>query len=419
MNRLFVLFSFLTVFFSCSKTQENTASQGPSSAQAIDMVPVTQEGVVFYANNVDRAFDMARAANKPVFVEVYSETCHVCQSFIPVFKEKQVSDFFNSNFLNYRIEVNSPEFQTFILGRKLVVPSLPLLLFYDANQNLVHLGMIEANGEKLVELGKTALNPSLRSASMKKRFEQGEKNPQFLIDYAMFSRVTMDTVMNRKAMEVYARQQPASSYTSETNFVAIQKILMDVENPMGAYFINNLPIYRQRYDPEMVKNVAENLVMSSLYSSFGSAYGSQKIQLMRDYLIKAGIDPQVSRNRVLLPLINAYFRENSPRKASELVNTHMTQVPLKAADYMYLIKYFNEHSPDAGYVASAQTWYTNALNTVQKNSSDEAELNYEMAVAYKKGNNSTQAAQYAQNALNLARSTGTPTAKYEALVGSI
>ena len=387
--RLFLLvFGFLTLLTSCKKNAKNeqsVPSQAVSSVNTTPMVPVTSEGIIFYANNVDQIFAQAKTENKPVFIEIYSESCHVCQTFIPVFKEQAVSDFYNKNFLNYKIEVTAPEFQSFLLAQKIFVPSLPLLLFFDHDKNLLHLGVTDANGEKVIEQGKMALDPARRGATMKKRFEQGEKSNQFLIDYAMFSRVTMDTLMNRKAMELYAKQQLESDYISETNFLAVQKLLMDVENPLGTYFVNHLPAYRKVHDPAMVKNVAENLIMSSLYSSFGNAYSSDKIKQMREYMIKAEIEPQVARNRVLLPLINAYFREKTPAKAVELVNTHMTQVPLQVPDYLYLLKHFNEKSPDASYVPSAEKWAANALNLVEKNSADEATIRAELAAAQRRG----------------------------------
>lgn len=388
--KIIALFAFLTLLESCKKSEKNeqatTGNEAPA-ANATPLVPVTTEGIIFYANNIEQAFAKAREENKPLFVEIYSESCHVCQTFIPIFKEPAVSDFYNKNFLNYKIEVTSPEFQSFLLAQKIFVPSLPLLLYFDQNRNLVHLGVIEAKGEKLLEQGTLALNPAQRSASMKQRFASGEKSNQFLIDYAMYSRVTMDTTTNRKVMEVYAQQQPESSYTSETNYLAVQKLLMDVENPLGTYFVNHLPAYRKLHDPAEVKNVAENLIMSSLYSSFGSAYSSDKIKQMREYMIKAEIDPQVARNRVLLPLINAYFREKSPAKAVELVNVHSTQVPLQVTDYVYLLKYFNQHAPDAGYVPSAEKWAANALNMVEKNSADEAAIRLELANAKRRVGN--------------------------------
>lgn len=384
MKRIIYLLVFLTALGGCNKQPRNeqVADGGATkNADETGLIAVTDIGVIFYANNVDKAFERAKAMSKPVFLEIYSETCHVCQTFIPVFKESQVSDFYNKNFFNYRIEVNSPEFQSFVLANKLFIPSLPTLLYFDQNRKITHLASIEADGNALVEQGKMALDPAKNAASMKTRFEAGEKNSQFLVDYAMFNRVTMDTVMNRKAMEVYAAQQPESAYATETNFLAIQKLLMDVDNPMGVYFINHLPAYRKLREPEEVKRVAENLIMSSLYSSFGNQYSSDKIKQMREYMIKAEIETQVARNRVLLPLINAYFRENTSWKATELVNFHITQVPLKVPDYVYLIRHFNEKCPDASYVPSAEKWVENALNMAQKGGEEEVEIRSELAAA--------------------------------------
>lgn len=384
MKRILYLLVFLTALEGCSEKSDNdqvTDGRIITNTDGLELTAVTDEGVIFYANNVDKAFERAKAAGKPVFLEIYSETCHVCQTFIPIFKESQVSDFYNKNFFNYRIEVNSPEFQSFVLANKLFIPSLPTLLYFDQDRRITHLATIEANGSALVKQGKLALDPAKNAASMRSRFEAGEKSSQFLVDYAMFSKVTMDTIMNRKAMDVYAAQQPESSYATETNFLAIQKLLMDVENPMGVYFINHLTAYRQLREPAEVKNVAENLIMSSLYSSLGNQYSSGKIKQMRDYMIKAEIEPQVARNRVLLPLINAYFREKTPGKATELVNTHMTQVPLKVPDYVYLIRHFNEKCPDASYVPSAEKWVKSALNMAPKGGEEEVELRSELAVA--------------------------------------
>ncbi len=289
-------------------------------------------------------------------------------------------------FFNYRIEVDSPEFQTFVLANKIFVPSLPTLLYLDGDKNIIHLAMIEPDGNALVAQGKLALDPAKNAASMKSRFEAGEKSSQFLVDYAMFNKVTMDTVMNRKAMEAYAAQQPESSYATETNYLAIQKLLMDVENPMGIYFINHQPAYRKLRDPAEVKNVAENLIMSSLYSSFGARYSSDKVMKMRDYMIKADIDPQVARNRVLLPLIDAYFREKATGKATQLVNTHITQVPLKVPDYVYLIRHFNEKAPDGSYIPSAEQWVENALKLAPKGGAEEVEIRSELAAAKHRSN---------------------------------
>ncbi|MBU1821918.1 MAG: hypothetical protein KKG00_10475, partial [Bacteroidetes bacterium] len=87
MNKIAYLFLCGLLFASCQKKNDSgTTTNAASGTSTVALQPITQEGIIFYANNVDKAFEMAKAEKKPVFVEVYSESCHVCQSFIPVFK---------------------------------------------------------------------------------------------------------------------------------------------------------------------------------------------------------------------------------------------------------------------------------------------------------------------------------------------
>ena len=380
---------------------------------------VKAQGVQFTENNLRNVFNQARTQNKLVFVEVYSSTCHVCQSFIPIFNQKQVGDFYNQSFVNYKIEVNSPDFQQFILAKKIFVPSLPLLLYFDGNQNLQHLAVIEPSAQNVLQQGQIALNPAQRASSMRQRFASGERSGQFLIDLGMYSRVVSDTAMNLKAMDAYAKQQPQNAYQNQNNFLVLQRLIMDVDNPLATYFLGHLPEYSKKYDPKLVQNTAENIIMYSLFSSRGNKYGSKKVIQMREYLTKAGIGAQVARNRVLLPLLNAYLREKNPAQAVAVVNTHATQVPMKAPDYIYLIRYFNEKSPDASYVPSAQNWFNSGLKTVGANSKEAADLHYQMAVAYKKAGNKTEATRTAQRSVAIAKAAKVDSSQAEALLRSI
>ncbi|GAB3181454.1 thioredoxin family protein [Telluribacter humicola] len=383
------------------------------------MYSALAQGVQFSENNLRNVFNQARVQNKLVFVEVYSSSCHVCQSFIPIFNQKQVGDFYNQSFVNYKIEVNSPDFQQFILAKKIFVPSLPLMLYFDGNQNLQHMAVIEPSAQNVIQQGQVALNPGQRASSMRQRFASGERANQFLIDLGMYSRVVSDTTLNIKAMDAYAKQQAPNAYQSEANFLVLQRLVMDIDNPLATYFIKNLPVYSKKYDPKLVQNTAENIVMYSLYSSRGNKYSSNKVIQMRDYLTKAGIGAQVARNRVLLPLLNAYLREKKPAQAVAVVNTHATQVPMKAPDYIYLIRYFNEKSPDASYVPSAQKWFASGLKTVSANSKEAADLHYQMAVAFKKAGNKAEATKTAQRSVAISKASRTDSSQAEALLRSI
>ena len=51
---------------------------------------------------------MAKAQNKPVFLEVYAPTCHVCSAFKPTFENPQVGAVYNRNFVSYKLDITAP-----------------------------------------------------------------------------------------------------------------------------------------------------------------------------------------------------------------------------------------------------------------------------------------------------------------------
>ena len=49
-------------------------------------VTFAQRGTAFLqTGNLRTVFDLAKVQNKPVFLEVYAPTCHVCSAFVPTF----------------------------------------------------------------------------------------------------------------------------------------------------------------------------------------------------------------------------------------------------------------------------------------------------------------------------------------------
>jgi thiol-disulfide isomerase/thioredoxin len=194
-------------------------------------------GIQFKTTPVSSLFQEARRSGKPVFVEIYSPTCHTCQSFIPTLADSRVGKFYNAKFLSTKLDIALPATQAFLQSRRLFVPSLPLFLYFDPQQNLVHFAMSNNTTDEVIRHGTNALNPQVRSQTMKARYQQGERSANFLIDYAMFARVTKDTVANMAAMTEYARQQSPATFANETNWLALQKLVLDFENPMFQYML--------------------------------------------------------------------------------------------------------------------------------------------------------------------------------------
>ena len=358
-------------------------------------------GIQFKQLPIETVFKEARRLGKPVFVEVFSPTCHVCESFVPTLADGRVGKFYNSKFVSTKVDVGQPSTRAFLDKHRLFVPSLPLFLYFDPQQNLVHFAMSNNAPDEVIRHGTNALNPQARSQSMKARYQQGERSANFLIDYAMFGRVTKDTVANVAAMNDYARQQSPAQFANQTNWLALQKLVLDTDNPLFQYMLGHLDTYRRAYGAEPTKQVAENILMSSLYSGRGAQFPIAKILQIRQDLVKIGIDPKVAANRTLLPEVNAYFRARQTAKAVERMDNQVNSNQLSVPEYLYIARLFNRNSPDAVDAPTVAKWAGKAL-AMKPSQKEQADLYRELAEAYRRGGRTGDAQKAAQKAKELA-----------------
>ena len=375
-------------------------------------------GINFQALPIDRVFQEARKTGKPVFVEIYSPTCHVCQSFVPTLADSRVGKFYNDKFISTKLDIALPTTQTFLTKQQLFIPSLPLFLYFDPKQNLLHFAMSNNSTDEVIRHGTNAMTPASRSQTMKSRFQQGERNPNFLIDYAMFARITKDTTANMAAMNEYARQQQPATYASQTNWLALQKLVLDYENPIFDYMLGHLDAYRKAYGAQPTQQVAENILMSSLYSSRGGQYPAAKIIEIRQDLAKVGIDPKVAANRTLLPEVNAFFRAKQTAKAVDRMDKQVTANAFSVPEFVYITRLFNRASPDDSDVPTVVKWVNKGL-TLKPDAKEQADLYYELAEAYRRGGKTADAQKAAQKAMEQAQASRSDTRRNVEQLGKL
>lgn len=362
---------------------------------------LAQKGIAFQQAPISVVLKTAQKAQKPVFVEIYSPDCHVCQSFIPILADSRVGKSYNSKFVSTKLDIGQPATQNWLKAKKLYVPSLPLFLYLDPSGDIIHFAMSQNNADEVIRHGNNAVTASARSNTWKQRFAAGDKSPNFLIDLAMYSRVTCDTNTNIAAMEAYAAQQPANTHANQNNWLVLQKLIIDMNNPLAKSLVSNINLYKQQYGKPAV-DVAENILMSSLYSSRGLRYSPAQIQQVYNGLVQIGIDPKMASSRTLLPEVNAYFKLGQGARAAERMNNHINTHSLSVPEYIYVARLFNRASPDAADVTYLTKWVGKALS-LKTTTGEQADLYYEQADAYRRAGKTADAKQAAQRSLELAR----------------
>ncbi len=320
-----------------------------------------QKGTAFIqGGNLRTVFDLAKAQNKPVFLEVYAPTCHVCNAFKPTFELPQVGNFYNQNFISYKLDITTPEGSAFLNKQGLYIPSTPTMLFFDKDVKLLHIGILgeENNSAQiLINAGTKALNPAQRTSAYKSSFKSGNREANFLIDYGLMARIMRDTTDNIASMNAYANKIPKNQYGSNTSFLVLQKIIMDDENAIFKNLMSNLNNFYTKNDKKLVNQTAENIIMYSLYSSRGMKYSTTKINTVRANLAKLGVDKKSIDGRVWREESKAYFRENQPAKAISVLSK-LVDAKTDKASYTFLSNWVKSSTSDKNSLAIATTWAT-------------------------------------------------------------
>jgi thiol-disulfide isomerase/thioredoxin len=142
----------------------------------------TNDGIDFFHGTWAESLEKAKSQKRLIFVDAYASWCGPCKRMAAaVFPEKRAGDYFNKNFVNLKIDMEKPENEEF--ARKFPVSSYPTLMIIDETGKLVTREIGAKSLEALLEFGKKALSAGNKSVDFTKRYEAGERAPQFIHDY--------------------------------------------------------------------------------------------------------------------------------------------------------------------------------------------------------------------------------------------
>ncbi|MEM6967212.1 MAG: thioredoxin family protein [Bacteroidota bacterium] len=160
-----------------------------------------QKGIQFAAQeNWNQVLVAAAKENKIIFIDGYTNWCQPCKRMDKqVFPQKLVGDFYNENFIN--VKVNMEEGIGKDLQKKYNVFFYPTFLFLTADGTLVHRIAGFQSAPKMLNLGKTAVNPDKRLAAFDERFANGDRDPKFLKRYTILKKESMDGKHDQIAVE--------------------------------------------------------------------------------------------------------------------------------------------------------------------------------------------------------------------------
>ena len=156
-----------------------------------------QEGIYFRNCTWNEAVELAKSENKPIFIDFYTQWCGPCYNMAKnIFVLHSVGSFYNDKFICLKMDAENGE--GIGLAKKYGVRSYPTYLFVDPkDQSEIHRSSGRQDAGTFIFTGKSALVPSLCSRYLEEEYTRGNRNAEFLLDYAMYK----GSIYDKKAVD--------------------------------------------------------------------------------------------------------------------------------------------------------------------------------------------------------------------------
>lgn len=315
---------------------------------------------VHFEPNLELAFQKAKQENKPVFIEYYNENCSVCKTLEPFFKNKEVSEFYNKNFINYKLNTENikNEDRLFMDNTKLKPESVPSFFFFDSDKNFIHHSGTKPDSEYLIKIGKTALNPEQRSGSLSTKYNSGDRSVRTLYAYSNLMQLyRKDSLVNKIADDLF-EAFPKQNLGSQTSYIIIKNSVFTIENGFFDYWINHIDDLKGFEKGKKAGNeikVLENILFRSINSEEKKKWDLKKIRSVKEMILKTGLSDNPDtffwqQESALL------IKDKQEKEALELFHKIMKNEGENTTSALYITNYYLNLLNSKSNLSPIKTW---------------------------------------------------------------
>ena len=206
------------------------------------------QGIKFYEGSFDNLKAEAKKQNKLIFIDCYTTWCGPCKWMSKnVFPDSLVGVFYNSNFINYKMDMEKGE------GKEVrtlyTVNVFPTYLFINSDGEIENRSIGACDTAEFINIGKKTLDRENNYGALLRKYNSGDRTPDFLASYAL---ACANVYLPYDINEYFATQKN-SELLSETNFILIEWYLTDIKSREFKYLIENREKYAELLGKERVE----------------------------------------------------------------------------------------------------------------------------------------------------------------------
>lgn len=231
-------------------------------------------GIRFEHTDWEKVREKAANEKKLIFADFFTEWCGPCLAMAEdVFPLREVGDFYNTHFVNVKVDAEKGEGKT--LREKYKVVSYPTFLFIDPQTGeVVHRSSSRQEAETFLFTGKSAVTPELRSFYLEKEYTLGNRDRQLLKNYLNYlASVYQHEKVTKLAGEYVAL--PDFSLQNPTDWEVFVRHIRGTENPQ----FREVTAQREKY----IGLYGQDEVDRKLYNEFNLSLEVEKLENAPDF----------------------------------------------------------------------------------------------------------------------------------------
>ena len=351
-----------------------------------------QIGMQFIHENFKEALAKAKAEDKIIFVDCYTTWCGPCKMMAKLtFTDSAVADFYNKNFVNLKLDMEQGDGPAVM--QKNGITAFPTLLFLNSEGESVHKAVGFLQPEEFLDLGNKALDSNEGLSAWTKRYENGERQPAFLKEYALKLQEALD--LRRQAVAVkYFKTQP-DKWRSPENLDFIYRFTESATDTFFYTLAHNRKVFENPFAPADVQLKIKNLADERLFNN-------QNLPSLEeaDTLIALSQPKDIARSSKFYRL--TYYRMKGDRENYAIAAIQYFKKYNDNADELALTAFtFNEQIENKKQLTEAVKWAKRAVK-LEKSVSNQMILVH----LYQKLGKEKKAIAAAKEAIAIGKKTG-------------
>lgn len=326
-------------------------------AISISLSPSAFSQIDFNKNlNWEEVQSLAEAEDKIIFLDAYTEWCYPCKMMDQnVFSRYSVGQHFNSQFVNYKMDMEQMPGPIIALNHS--VKTYPNYLFLSSDGTLVYKVVGVQKAEDIIAFSRLALEPERLKKAKDERYALGDRKADFLYNYCFDKFEELDPSYQRLVTE-YLETQEDWGTVKNLNF--IYNFLETYDSPLYDFLVQNKGLFYENFDPaevdrnisfliqNKINNANPKLALAEIEALYIHSYGSSGAQKFSEYQL------------------SLYDRfEQFDEYAGVLINHMQNYPPSIPAVYFDNAKFILENTGNKAFLSEALKWNATTLDLNQ------------------------------------------------------